>query len=176
MTAQNSFEICPVCGNRSRRDDCMLCLGCKTKHDKEIQRNAQALIDGDFESITDMPDDRFEYVLVHSKGVVSGQTRRLDEAKKQLQAEEERIYVMVKNAITENLLKAGKRVSAEIVQRAIDSQVQKIKDHDEKYKAAYGRVFGLNKGLENLLSFIEEVKEKRQDFLADQKENQAEVA
>jgi len=168
MAKQNNFDICPVCGNRSRKSECILCIVCRKKFDEQVDRSAQALIDGDFESVVAMPDI-FQHVLDYSLHTVNSQRNRLAEAEAQLQAEEERIFSSVKNTIQSRLLKGGVNPGQEVVQRAVSCQVQKIKDQDEKYKAAYGRVFGLTRGFENLRDLVREVKAKRQVYLAEQK-------
>lgn len=166
---RKSFQICPICGERSRKAGCIICLSCRTKWNRALERSAQALVDGDFESVTKVPDI-FQHVLDKSEHVLNAQRNRLEEAEAQKLAEEARIRESVMSMISERLLKGDTNPGPEVVSRAVSMQAQKVQRTDERYQIAHRRAFGIGKGLENLLALIEEVKEKREKLLSDQKE------
>lgn len=166
--AKNDFDICPDCGNRSKKEGCIICFFCHEKWEKKLKRSARALIDGDSKSITAVPDI-FQHVLDKSEHVLNAQRNRLKEAEGQKLAEEERIHDSVANAISERLLEVGAtNPGSEVVRTAVSIQVKAVQKMDERYNTAYGRAYGLRKGLDNLLALIEEVKEKRKRYLLEQ--------
>ena len=171
---RNDLETCGCCGNRSRRKDCLMCPGCRRKFDEELNRSAQALLDDDFASIVKIPDE-FQYVLDRSEHAVNTQQNRLAEAEEHLRVEELRISEAARSFVRTKLLARGcKNPGKTVAAEAVVISTNERKEVDGRYKKAYGRAFGLRKGLERLNEFLEGVQLKREKYLAEQELQQTE--
>jgi len=175
MTAQKTYETCPICGRRSRRPDCLVCNKCRQEVLEPLgEENAAALLGEQFNDIV----DPFEFVLEKGQETLERKQADLKEAQTERDAQRPELWKQAERevaAIISSDRKGGDmtrhRIGRKMRHNSTIMRFRELKLENKAFKRAYG----LSQSIKSLIAHLAGIQEKREEHLsAQQTENSVE--
>lgn len=188
MANQNrngNFETCLVCGNRSRKAGYLMCMGCERRFNKLLGNSANALASNRIDKVVPI-NDKFQFVIdmaegtfpdpddPERKGTIDFLEGRALEAEANVALQEEQIRGEAERDI--RFYSTGQDIGQAVFDKAVESLFATKKAEDEDLQAMIRKAFGYRKAVDLAQEQLDQIKQKRAEYLADQAQKQQAVA
>jgi hypothetical protein len=179
------FETCLVCGTRSRKKGCLICIGCETRFNKFLGRSANALVSCQYEKVLPI-NDKFQFVIDMAEGNFpdpdnpnrAGTMEMLEEraikAENNVEKQKDYIWAEAQKEIENRCV--GQNIGQAVFDKAVDSLFFTKSSKDEDLQVLIRKAHGYRKAFELAKEQLDQIKKKRADFLVDQAQKEEAVA
>jgi len=167
MGAKNeNQETCPLCLQRRKRHDCMVCYVCDNKIMKPMaETNAKAIASGRFKDVI----DPFDFVITKGQEAIETKKKEREEIGAGLEDHKKDLWTEAERYVAQLLSSAHRGDHAVYLATKINQhgttvdKFQQLKRDDKLFKSHYA----LGKVIESLQKLVASLIEKRDQYLAE---------
>jgi len=176
-TKANNYKTCLGCGNRSRKESCILCPDCDKAFNLVLGRSVNALLYDRIDEVVPV-HDKFQYVIDLAEGNIPNPNglemgtlrfleKRTKEAEDDLHLEEGILWEEACNEIMQKV--KDKNVGQQVIDVAAESLLEKKKKESEGYIEMSRKAFGYKRAFEAGQDLLREIRIKRTEYLQKRK-------